>query len=198
MWLSLSKISKSKIINDQNIPTKKNVINGKTLYSVINTLGKKCPWVCHRFRYSEDDVVAYIIQILQGLDYLHTRRILHLDIKPENIIVTYMNVIKIIDFGSAQSFNPLFLKQFSPPIGTLEYMCKGSHGWTEWYHKLAGVIGANDKPFYTRGCGLSIGTVFLYFAISAFIRIRIGNGFIVRILFGMLLGRIVLIQKYNA
>ncbi|XP_059895407.1 striated muscle preferentially expressed protein kinase isoform X2 [Gadus macrocephalus] len=75
-----------------------------------------------RFRYSEDDVVAYIIQILQGLDYLHTRRILHLDIKPENIIVTYMNVIKIIDFGSAQSFNPLFLKQFSPPIGTLEYM----------------------------------------------------------------------------
>ncbi|XP_029980953.1 striated muscle preferentially expressed protein kinase [Sphaeramia orbicularis] len=75
-----------------------------------------------RFRYSEDDVVAYVTQILQGLDYLHTRRILHLDIKPENIIVTYMNVIKIIDFGSAQTFNPLFLKQFSPPIGTLEYM----------------------------------------------------------------------------
>ncbi|KAM4609475.1 striated muscle preferentially expressed protein kinase [Polymixia lowei] len=75
-----------------------------------------------RFRYSEDDVVTYIVQILQGLDYLHTRRILHLDIKPENIIVTYMNVIKIIDFGSSQNFNPLFLKQFSPPIGTLEYM----------------------------------------------------------------------------
>ncbi|XP_053733617.1 striated muscle-specific serine/threonine-protein kinase [Synchiropus splendidus] len=75
-----------------------------------------------RFRYSEDDVVSYIVQILQGLDYLHTRRILHLDIKPENIIVTHMNVIKIIDFGSAQNFNPLFLKQFSPPIGTLEYM----------------------------------------------------------------------------
>ncbi|XP_074550541.1 striated muscle preferentially expressed protein kinase [Halichoeres trimaculatus] len=75
-----------------------------------------------RFRYSEDDVVTYIVQTLQGLDYLHTRRILHLDIKPENIIVTYMNVIKIIDFGSAQTYNPLFLKQFSPPIGTLEYM----------------------------------------------------------------------------
>ncbi|KAK2839515.1 hypothetical protein Q5P01_013255 [Channa striata] len=75
-----------------------------------------------RFRYSEDDVVTYIVQILQGLDYLHTRRILHLDIKPDNMIVTYMNVIKIIDFGSAQTYNPLFLKQFSPPIGTLEYM----------------------------------------------------------------------------
>ncbi|KAM4731253.1 striated muscle preferentially expressed protein kinase [Anableps anableps] len=75
-----------------------------------------------RFRYSEDDVVTYIVQILQGLDYLHARRILHLDIKPENIIVTHMNLIKIIDFGSAQTYNPLFLKQFSPPIGTLEYM----------------------------------------------------------------------------
>lgn len=77
-----------------------------------------------RFRYSEDDVVGYIVQVLQGLDYLHNRRILHLDIKPENIIITYMNVVKIIDFGSAQTFNPLFLKQFSPPVGTLEYMCK--------------------------------------------------------------------------
>lgn len=69
-------------------------------------------------------MVTYIAQILQGLDYLHSRRILHFDIKPENVIVTHMNVIKIIDFGSAQIYNPLFLKQFSPPIGTLEYMCK--------------------------------------------------------------------------
>ncbi|KAK7938703.1 hypothetical protein WMY93_002029 [Mugilogobius chulae] len=77
-----------------------------------------------RFRYSEDDVVSYVVQILQGLDYLHTRRILHLDLKPENIIVTFMNSVKIIDFGTAQNFNPLFLKQFSPAIGTLEYMCE--------------------------------------------------------------------------
>ncbi|XP_041117494.1 striated muscle preferentially expressed protein kinase-like isoform X2 [Polyodon spathula] len=75
-----------------------------------------------RFRYSEDDVVGYIVQILQGLEYLHGRRILHLDIKPDNIIVTYMNVVKIIDFGSSQTFNPLFLKQLGCRTGTLEYM----------------------------------------------------------------------------
>uniref|UniRef100_A0A3B4Z9L6 Striated muscle preferentially expressed protein kinase-like n=1 Tax=Stegastes partitus TaxID=144197 RepID=A0A3B4Z9L6_9TELE len=84
--------------------------------------GKELLYSLIDFRYSEDDVVTYIVQILQGLDYLHTRRILHLDIKPENVIVTYMNIIKIIDFGSAQTYNPLFLKQFSPPIGTLDYM----------------------------------------------------------------------------
>ncbi|KAM4626561.1 striated muscle preferentially expressed protein kinase-like [Discoglossus pictus] len=75
-----------------------------------------------RFRYSEDDVVNYLLQILQGLEYLHEQKILHLDIKPENIIVSYMNTVKIIDFGSAQSFNPLVLRQLEKRVGTLEYM----------------------------------------------------------------------------
>ncbi|KTG01856.1 hypothetical protein cypCar_00017645 [Cyprinus carpio] len=75
-----------------------------------------------RFCYSEDDVVGFIVQILQGLEYLHNCRILHLDIKPDNIMVTNLNVIKIIDFGSAQRFNPLSLKQYSRELGTLEYM----------------------------------------------------------------------------
>ncbi|KAJ8253109.1 hypothetical protein GJAV_G00209230 [Gymnothorax javanicus] len=83
----------------------------EVLYSLID-----------RFRYSEDDVVTYLVQILQGLDYLHNRRILHLDIKPDNIIITPMNSVKIIDFGSAQTFNPLFLKQFGRRVGTLEFM----------------------------------------------------------------------------
>lgn len=77
-----------------------------------------------RFRYSEDDVVQYLVGILQGLEYLHNRRILHLDIKPDNIIVTNLNVIKIVDFGSAQSFNPLSLRSYSRDLGTLEYSGK--------------------------------------------------------------------------
>ncbi|KAG8432208.1 hypothetical protein GDO86_016741 [Hymenochirus boettgeri] len=75
-----------------------------------------------RFRYSEDDVVNYLLQILQGLEYLHDQRILHLDIKPENIIVSYMNTVKIIDFGGAQTFTPLVLRQLEKRTGTLEYM----------------------------------------------------------------------------
>nr|XP_057907999.1 striated muscle preferentially expressed protein kinase isoform X2 [Doryrhamphus excisus] len=71
-----------------------------------------------RFRYSEDDVVGYLVQILQGVEYLHNRRILHLDLKPDNIMVTNMNAIKIVDFGSAQSFNPLSLKQHDSGTGT--------------------------------------------------------------------------------
>ncbi|XP_056226334.1 striated muscle preferentially expressed protein kinase [Seriola aureovittata] len=75
-----------------------------------------------RFRYSEDDVVGYLVQILQGVEYLHNRRVLHLDLKPDNIMVTNLNAIKIVDFGSAQSFNPLSLKHRDSEAGTLEYM----------------------------------------------------------------------------
>ncbi|XP_062853709.1 striated muscle preferentially expressed protein kinase, partial [Trichomycterus rosablanca] len=74
-----------------------------------------------RFRYSEDDVVGLLVQILQGLEYLHNHRILHLDIKPDNIMVTNQSIVKIIDFGSAQKFNPLSLKPCSRDLGTLEY-----------------------------------------------------------------------------
>ncbi|XP_057680590.1 striated muscle preferentially expressed protein kinase-like isoform X3 [Corythoichthys intestinalis] len=75
-----------------------------------------------RFRYSEDDVVHYLVQILQGVEYLHNRRVLHLDLKPDNIMVTNLNTIKITDFGSAQSFNPLSLKEQNLTAVALEYM----------------------------------------------------------------------------
>ncbi|XP_044159571.1 LOW QUALITY PROTEIN: striated muscle preferentially expressed protein kinase [Bufo gargarizans] len=91
-------------------------------------ISEQCPGreilycLVERFRYSEDDVANYLLQILQGLEYLHEQKILHLDIKPENIIVSYMNTVKIIDFGSAQIFNPLVLRQLGKRVGTLEYM----------------------------------------------------------------------------
>lgn len=81
-------------------------------------------FVPERSRYSEDDVVGYLVQILQGVEYLHSRRVLHLDLKPDNIMVTSVNTIKIVDFGSAQSFNPLSLKRKDSRTGSLEYMGK--------------------------------------------------------------------------
>ncbi|NXT24962.1 SPEG kinase, partial [Syrrhaptes paradoxus] len=88
-----------------------------------NCAGKEILYsIVDRFRYSEDDVVSYVLQLLQGLEYLHGRRIVHLDIKPDNIVVSGMNALKIIDFGSAQTYNPLVLRQLGRRVGTLEYM----------------------------------------------------------------------------
>lgn len=49
-------------------------------------------------------IKAYMIQTLQGLDYLHFNWILHRDLKPNNLLVTSEGVLKIGDFGLAKFF----------------------------------------------------------------------------------------------
>ena len=47
--------------------------------------------------------IAIFTNILEGLEHLHNNRILHRDIKPQNILIHNDN-IKISDFGFAESF----------------------------------------------------------------------------------------------
>jgi len=63
--------------------------------------------------------VAYLIDMLQALEYLHRRGILHRDLKPANILITGEKVVKVLDFGLAtfkQGGNTQSLS------GTLAYM----------------------------------------------------------------------------
>eukprot|EP00063_Salmo_salar_P096523 XP_014071358.1 PREDICTED: obscurin-like isoform X3 [Salmo salar] len=56
--------------------------------------------------YAELHVAELLAQILSAVDYLHSRRVVHLDLKSDNMLVTDCNVLKIVDLGSAQSFTP--------------------------------------------------------------------------------------------
>ncbi|XP_047443167.1 obscurin isoform X3 [Mugil cephalus] len=56
--------------------------------------------------YSESHVAELLVQILSAVDHLHSRRIIHLDLKSDNMLVDDCNHLKIVDFGSAQSFTP--------------------------------------------------------------------------------------------
>ncbi|XP_039984506.1 obscurin [Xiphias gladius] len=56
--------------------------------------------------YAEAQVAELLIQILSAVDYLHSRRVVHLDLKSDNMLVDDGNHLKIVDFGSAQSFTP--------------------------------------------------------------------------------------------
>lgn len=59
--------------------------------------------VDENFEHTEPNSVNYMRQILEGVQYIHRKRIIHLDLKPENIVCVNGSgtLIKIIDFGLA-------------------------------------------------------------------------------------------------
>lgn len=57
---------------------------------------------------SEKITTQYLEQLLDGLEYMHRKNILHLDLKPENMMLVRPGSkrIKIIDYGLARKYNP--------------------------------------------------------------------------------------------
>jgi len=78
-------------------------------------------------RLPENLVRTFILQLLDGLQYLHSNRIFHRDLKPENLLLDQSLKIVIADFGSAiiNKTSDLDKKQFlfdnNIPIGSKEY-----------------------------------------------------------------------------
>uniref|UniRef100_A0AAQ5XDU7 Myosin light chain kinase, smooth muscle n=1 Tax=Amphiprion ocellaris TaxID=80972 RepID=A0AAQ5XDU7_AMPOC len=56
------------------------------------------------FELTEREVIKYMLQIIDGVSFIHKQGIVHLDLKPENIMCVNKNgsKIKLIDFGLAR------------------------------------------------------------------------------------------------
>lgn len=55
------------------------------------------------------EIIEYSNQILQGLSHIHSNNILHLDLKPSNILIEDNDELVITDFGQSKFYNPLDL-----------------------------------------------------------------------------------------
>ena len=77
-----------------------------------------------------DRVIYYALQIAEGLGAMHEKRIVHGDLKPENIFITDREIVKILDFGMAMLLpagNPEYVDAETPDNGnnipgTINYM----------------------------------------------------------------------------
>ena len=76
-------------------------------------------------KYLTETIIAYItLQILQGLQYCHQCKIIHMDIKQQNILIDENLNIKLTDFSVSQSYELCsYDGKFSLPLaGTSLYM----------------------------------------------------------------------------
>ena len=83
-------------------------IKGKELFDVIRDIG-----LLNKFQ-----TQFYGASIMLAVQYLHERKFVYRDIKPENIMVLENGFIKLIDFGTAKAIND----KTKTIIGTPHYM----------------------------------------------------------------------------
>lgn len=70
---------------------------------------------------SEDDATRYILLVADALDYIHTQKMNHLDVKPSNIILNEKDQPVIIDFGLSKQYDANTGSQTSStPVGISE------------------------------------------------------------------------------
>ncbi|KAG7468259.1 hypothetical protein MATL_G00141090 [Megalops atlanticus] len=110
-----------------NIITLHDVYENRTDVVLILELvsgGELFDFLAQKESLCEEEATQFIKQILEGVHYLHSKKIAHFDLKPENIMLLDKNVplprIKIIDFGLAHRIEEGV--EFKNIFGTPEFV----------------------------------------------------------------------------
>lgn len=95
-----------------------------TLYLVMElcTGGELFDRIQERGNYSEKDAAEVLRQLFEAINWLHSMKIAHCDLKPDNFLFTAAttDIIKVIDFGMSR--NVSFRKHFQAMCGTPYYV----------------------------------------------------------------------------
>ncbi|MBV8865004.1 MAG: protein kinase [Acidobacteriaceae bacterium] len=71
---------------------------------------------------STEDAVEILTQICQGLQAAHSEDVVHRDLKPQNVLLSAGNRVRIVDFGLARSFENTGITHSGVILGTPAYM----------------------------------------------------------------------------
>lgn len=69
-----------------------------------------------------DTILNFINQIINGIKHAHDTKIVHRDIKPQNILVDKDETLKILDFGIAKALSETTMTETNHVLGTVQYL----------------------------------------------------------------------------
>lgn len=87
-------------------------IDGPTLHEYIRENGPL----------EVEEAVFFTKQILRGIEHAHQHRIIHRDIKPQNILMTQSKELKISDFGIARALSETAMTHTNHIMGSVHYL----------------------------------------------------------------------------
>ncbi|KAL6991547.1 CBL-interacting serine/threonine-protein kinase 23 [Sarracenia purpurea var. burkii] len=95
-------ISTMKLIRHPNVIRMYEVMASKTkIYIVLEfvTGGELFDKIATKGRLKEDEARKYFQQLINAVDYCHSRGVFHRDLKPENLLLDANGILKVSDFG---------------------------------------------------------------------------------------------------
>ncbi|KAL8113233.1 hypothetical protein AgCh_020525 [Apium graveolens] len=95
-------ISTMKLVRHPNVIRMHEVMASKTkIYIVLEfvTGGELFDKIASKGRLKEDEARKYFQQLINAVDYCHSRGVFHRDLKPENLLLDANGVLKVSDFG---------------------------------------------------------------------------------------------------
>uniref|UniRef100_A0A0E0CTU3 Protein kinase domain-containing protein n=1 Tax=Oryza meridionalis TaxID=40149 RepID=A0A0E0CTU3_9ORYZ len=122
---AIREISLLKEMHHRNIVRLHDVIHSEKriglVFEYLDLDLKKFMDSCPEFAKNPTLIKSYLYQILRGVAYCHSHRVLHRDLKPQNLLIDRRtNTLKLADFGLARAFG-IPVRTFTHEVVTLWY-----------------------------------------------------------------------------